>query len=288
MSAWREGWFEGAGGPRLFYRDYPGAPGATPVLCLPGLTRTARDFAPLAEKLAPRRRVICPDMRGRGRSAHDPDPKNYHPAVEAGDALALLDRLGLERAAFVGTSRGGILTMLIAAAAPQRVAAAVLNDIGPRIEAAGLRRIAEGLRAPPAPLAGWDAAAAATRAEQSAQFPRLTDAEWRAFARRLYAEGEAGPARDYDPRLFEGVAAALSEATPELWPQFEALAGRPVLAIRGARSDILSAETLAEMQARLPEMRALTLEERGHCPFLDEPEAVAAIEALLAEADRAG
>lgn len=288
MTGWRDCWYEGAGGLRLFYRDYEGEAERTPALCLPGLSRTSRDFAPLAERLAPKRRVLCPDLRGRGRSAHDPDPGNYHPAVEAADALALLDALGLTRAAFIGASRGGIVTMLVAAAAPERVAAAVLNDIGPRIDPRGLRRIARGLRHPPAQLAGWDAAVAATRAEQGAHYEGLSDAEWEAFARRLYAEGPSGPARDYDPNLFDGVAAALSEEAPELWPQFEALAGRPSLAIRGALSDILSAETLEEMQARLPDMRTLTLEKRGHVPFLDEPEAVQAIEALLEEADRAG
>lgn len=288
MSACREARFDAPGGVRLFYRDDDAAPpGRVPVVCLPGLTRTSRDFADLAEILAPERRVIRPDMRGRGRSDPAPDPKTYTPGVEAQDVAALLDALGLPRAVFIGTSRGGILTALLAAQRPELVAAAALNDIGPLVDRAGLERIAVGMKAAGAPPPGWDAAVAALRTANESRFPTLSPEQWERYARTTFAEEGGALRRDFDPRLIEGVEAALAAPAPDLWPLFEALAGRPLLALRGENSDILSPETLDEMTRRLPGLRAVTVRGRGHCPFLDEPEALEAIRALLAEADAA-
>lgn len=286
MAGPKAGEFASIDGLRLFYEDHDHAPpGRAPVICLPGLTRCHRDFRPLTAWLAQSRRVICPDMRGRGRSDHDPDWRNYNLVTETGDVLHLMDALGLTRAAFIGASRGGISTMLIAALRPGAVLAAVLSDVGPRIEKGGLLRIVASLSHAPERFESWADAAAATRAANQRQFPALSDAEWEAFARRLFAEEGGAPRRDYDGRLVMATETALEGDVPELWTQFEALRDAPTLAIRGALSDILSSETLARMAAEHPDLAAVTLPDRGHCPFLDEPEAVAAIEALLEKAD---
>ena len=288
MSAASEGGFvRTTDGLRLFYRDYRGPEeGGVPVLCLPGLTRCHRDFGPLAEILSTRRRVICPDMRGRGGSDHDPHPENYNPVAETGDILHLIDALALPPVAAIGTSRGGVQAMLTAQLRPAALAGCVLNDIGPKIETRGLLRIVANLAGAPDGFADWDAAAESLRRANAAQFPDLSDAEWRAFARRLYPEVDGRPVRGFDRKLAGATETAVADEPPTLWPQFDALAAAgPLLAIRGALSDILSADTLAEMRRRAPAMRAVTLPNRGHAPFLDEPEAVAAIEALLTEID---
>ena len=284
---WAERWVETIDGLKLFVADCDRAPpGRLPVLCLPGLTRGERDFSALAEILAPERRVLTIVMRGRGKSDHDPNPQNYNVITETGDILHALDGLGVARAVIVGTSRGGIQAMLIAQMRRSLIAGTVLNDIGPRIEKRGLLRIVAGLALSPKRFHSWDEAAEMLKRAQIAQFPRLTQTEWLAYAHRLYVDAEGAPAPDYDWRLTNTVSAAADQDPPELWTQFAQLAGSPLLAIRGACSDLLSAETLLEMQARLPEMRALTLADRGHAPFLDEPDAVAAIRALLEECDR--
>jgi pimeloyl-ACP methyl ester carboxylesterase len=283
----REGRARTADGLELYYLDYDAAPpGLTPVVCLPGLSRCHRDFGPIADILAPTRRVICPDMRGRGGSQRDEDFRNYNVLTETQDVLDLLDGLGVSRAAFIGASRGGILIMLIATTRPAMMAGAVLNDIGPVIEKAGLIRIVATLGLTPERFHSWDDAVRVVRDGNVRQFPRLTAAEWEAFARRLYADDGGRPRLDYDWRLTSATQAALEDAPPVLWAQFEKLAGIPTLAIRGENSDILSAATLAQMKARMPDLQTLTLPDRGHCPFLDEPEAVAAIGALLERADR--
>lgn len=274
-------------GLRLFYLDYDSAPpGAAPVICLPGLTRCHRDFRALAERLAPRRRVICPDMRGRGQSDHDPNWENYNIVTETGDVLRLLDSLGIGRAAFVGTSRGGIQTILIGTLRPGTVLAAALNDVGPRIEKGGLLRLVATLSMTPDRFEDWAACIRSVRNSYERQFTGLDDAEWEAFARRLFADDDGMPRRDYDWKLVRATETAVEGEVPELWPQFDALRDVPMLAIRGALSDVLSPETVARMEARHPDLAALTLPDRGHAPFLDEPEAVAAIERLLAKADR--
>lgn len=304
MSAFAEGTVHTADGLRLYFRDYDARdydarnqaagdpdgrdrapPARLPVICLPGLTRNHRDFAALAERLAVRRRVICPDMRGRGNSDRDADPANYNVLIETQDVLRLMDLLQVPRAAFIGSSRGGLSTMILPALRPGVVAAAVLNDVGPRIEKAGLSRIVATLSLSPASFADWDAAAASVRDANRAQFPRFGPADWQAFARCLMAEVDGRPVPDYDWKLIRTTQTAVSEEPPELWDQFALLADVPVLAIRGALSDILSSETLTEMQRRMPTLRTLSLPDCGHCPFLSEPAALAAIEALLDEAD---
>jgi pimeloyl-ACP methyl ester carboxylesterase len=272
-------------GLQLFVRDFTGNATRMPVICLPGLTRNHRDFAGLAAHLAPGRRVLCMDFRGRGGSDRDPDSSHYNALVEAQDVVAVLAALGVPKAAFIGTSRGGIVTMLMATLRADLIGAAVLNDIGPRLERAGLARIVAAVSAAPTSYPDWAAAAAAMQAANQSQLPGLTAADWMDFARAVLTEHEGRPVPDHDPNLLGGASLDPDRPIPEMWDQFAALDGVPLLTVRGALSDLFSAETLAEMQARIPTMQAVTVAGRGHVPFLTEPSALAAIDTLLAEAD---
>lgn len=282
----RDCWHVTGDGLKLFYRDHDGAGrGRVPVVCLPGLSRNHRDFGPLAAHLAPSRRVICPDMRGRGRSDYAPDPAHYNVGVEVGDVLHLLAALQIGRAVFVGTSRGGLQTMVIAQVRPDLMAGAVLNDIGPRIEPEGLARIVATLGGAPARFDTWQDATAAVRRANAAQFPDLTGAQWAAFARRILRDVDGTPTRDFDPALAVVSAAAFEKPLAEIWEVFAHLSPVPALVIRGALSDLLSAATVARMVAAKPDLATVTVPARGHVPFLDEPEALAAIDALLEVVD---
>lgn len=282
MNHMTERWFESADGLRLYYRDYAAqAPGQLPVLCLPGLTRNSRDFEHVALRLRRERRVLCADLRGRGKSQHDPNWQNYHPGTYLGDIARLLDHAGVERCVFFGTSLGGILSMLTAAKQPQRIAAAILNDVGPEVDPAGLARIASYVgRYPPART--WPEAVAIVRASYELALPDLTDEQWADFTRRSYSDVDGVPRLDMDPNIGEAVRAAPAAAAPDLWPVFAALAPVPTLVLRGATSDILSRATFDRMQAQKPDLVPVEVPNRGHVPLLDEPEAVTAIDAFLA------
>ena len=282
---WQTRSYASSDGLTLSYRDYAGPPGGTlaPVLCLPGLTRNARDFEALALELARSRRVLSPDLRGRGRSAYDPNAANYHPGTYLRDVLELLAVVREPRVLAIGTSLGGLLTLLLAAAKPGALAAAVLNDVGPVIDETGLARI-RGYVGKSAALASWAEAAAACRAANGSAFPGFGDGDWLAFARRCCVENADGSVRfDYDPRIAEPFAG--SGATPaasDPWLLWAPLASVPTLVIRGAHSDILGAATLGEMLRRKPDTLAVTVPNRGHAPLLDEPEALAAIREFVA------
>lgn len=279
-------WITSAEGLRLYARDYPAASVADgaglPIVCLHGLTRNSADFEDVAPWLAAMgRRVLVPDVRGRGRSDRDPDPQRYNPAVYAGDVLALLAACGVERAVFVGTSMGGLITMMVNALAPSRVAAAVLNDVGPELSLVGLTRIA-GYVGQAGPFADWEAAAAAVARSNAVAFPDHGPADWAAFARRLCRETAEGRIElDYDP----AIAAATPPPTepPDLWPLFEPLAtGRQVMVIRGALSDIFDAPIASRLAARAPQVRQAVVAGVGHAPMLTEPAARAALADFLA------
>jgi pimeloyl-ACP methyl ester carboxylesterase len=282
MTAMEERWFESADGLRLYYRDYaPAVPGRLPVLCLPGLTRNSRDFEHVARRLQAQRRVLCVDLRGRGRSQHDPRWQNYHPGTYLADIERLLAVAGVERCVYFGTSLGGILTMLTAAARPARLAAAILNDVGPEIDPAGLARIASYVgRFPQART--WDEAVALVRATYEPTLPGLSPEQWADFTRRSYRDVDGVPRLDMDPNIGEAVRAAPAAAAPDLWPVFAALRPVPTLVLRGATSDILSTATYERMQREKPDLARVEVPDRGHVPLLDEPAAVAAIEAFLA------
>jgi pimeloyl-ACP methyl ester carboxylesterase len=279
-----EYWFESADGVRLFSRVYAAAAAAAAaapvVLCLHGLMRNGRDFEELATRLATRARVIVPDVRGRGLSARDPDSNNYQLAVYLGDILTLLAGLGAARVTVIGTSMGGLLAMLLALRQPGLVGGIVLNDIGPEIDPQGLARI-RGYAGQAPPVRSWPAAVAQVRTTYGAMWPGLSEERWEKIARLSYRANARGlPEEDADPRIAEAL--RQPSAAPDLWPLWSALAQLPVLAIRGAHSDVLSAATLARMQREKPELKVLTVANRGHPPLLDEPECVTAIDQFLA------
>lgn len=274
----------------LYARDYAPLLPETglPVICLHGLTRNSRDFEVIAPRIAAcGRRVVAIDVRGRGKSANDPDPAHYVPAVYAQDVIALMDRLEIPKAVFLGTSMGGIITSVVAALAPERVAAAVLNDVGPRLEVSGLERIRSYVGRTQ-PVAGWGEAAEAIRSIAGDVYPsRIDDDEfWLIFARRTFREREDGRVEtDYDPSIALAFADPATALPPDMTPLFRALAAKPVLSIHGMLSDILTPEIVAEMRAIMPGLDTADVEAVGHAPMLDEPEAWDALLNFLAKID---
>lgn len=252
------------------------------VLCLHGLTRNGADFGALAEHLSARYRVITADQRGRGKSQWDPNPANYRPATYVNDMFQLLDRLQIARVVLIGTSMGGIVSMIMAATQPARVQAIVLNDIGPEVPNSGLRRLRDSLNAP-APIATWQDAAREAQRVNGHAFPDYGPTDWETFARRTYAEDPSGrPIRAYDPGVLNGLNKTDLSAVPaNLWSQWAQLGSIPTLAIRGELSDILSADTLTSMAAQHPRLVTVTVPGRGHAPMLDEPATVSAIDTFL-------
>lgn len=281
---WRAVRFRTADGLELFARDYgPSEASVTPVLCLAGLTRNAKDAHRLAVRLAEGRRVVAPDYRGRGLSDYAPDWSTYRVEVEMADAIALMDWLGIDQAVVIGTSRGGLIAMLMAARHRHRLAGVLLNDIGPVLEPAGLMRIASYLGRKPR-FATWRGAVAAVK-RTNPGFASLDEAEWLAFARRLFRDENGRPALDYDPNLaraFPRRGAIAAGAVAPLWELFKALDGLPATALRAEHSDLLSPATFARMAEEIAGLDAVTVKDRGHAPFLDEPESLAAVDRLLA------
>jgi pimeloyl-ACP methyl ester carboxylesterase len=255
---------------------------ALTVLCMHGLTRNAADFEFLAEHLATRYRVITADQRGRGMSAWDPDPANYHPGTYVGDMFQLLDRLAIDRLVLIGTSMGGLMAMIMGAAQPTRIRGIIVNDIGPEVPVAGLARLRRSLNDRERASTWEDAARQSQRINQIA-FPDYLAADWERFARRTYAlDAHGHPVAAFDPAILDGLNEADLTAVPaNLWSQWDRLGGIPMLAIRGALSDLISPEILGRMMARHPNLTAVTVANRGHAPMLDEPTAVSAIDAYL-------
>lgn len=252
----------------------PAAASALPVVCLPGLARTEADFEPLARYFASDlrrpRRVLALDYRGRGLSGHDPDWRNYNLGTELTDVVTVLTALDIQRAVFVGTSRGGLLTMLLAATHPAFIAGAVLNDIGPVIEPKGLMRIKGYIGKMPVPR-DFAEGAEILRGAFGVQFPALSDDDWLAWSRRSWVQAADGMVARYDTSLGN----TLNDFDPDqpiptLWEQFDALASVPVMAIRGALSDILSRQTLADMCAHNPDIEVIEIPDQGHAPLLAE------------------
>ncbi len=268
-------------GLRLHYRDYPGPQDGPPLLCLPGLTRNARDFAAFAERMSPRYRVLCPDFRGRGESANDPDPRRYVPPTYAHDTIALLDHVGVADAIFVGTSLGGIVAMLVAVLDEDRIAATILNDVGPDLSEEGLARIRAYVGTDPS-FATWAEAASAARANQRGLPADWGAGDWEALARRLCSERADGSIRfDYDRAIAVPFGDSATGGTVDMWPLFDALARKPVLAVRGEHSELFTAEALERLGARSETVSTVTVKGVGHPPELTEPDAMAAIDAFL-------
>ncbi|MEM8787800.1 MAG: alpha/beta hydrolase [Pseudomonadota bacterium] len=262
--------------------DYEDSGAGRPLLCLPGLTRNARDFDDLRAVLPAGWRMIVLTARGRGASDWAADPAQYAVPIEAHDAVELLDHLGLQRATMVGTSRGGILAMFIAATARDRLNGVLLNDVGPELAATGLDRISDYLGRRPAGQT-YDEVAQALKLTMGAEFPDVTEARWRVLAERWFVEDDQGVGLRYDPRLADAVKLSTEAGPPpDMWPLFVAFGDMPVAVLRGENSDLLTAESVARMAERHPGLIARTVPDRGHVPFLDEPESLAALEALLA------
>lgn len=288
MVEWSDGYWVSSDGLRLHYRDYAGDAGRPPIVCIPGLTRNARDFESVAARLAGDWRLICVDLRGRGESAHAKDSMTYVPKTYVLDMEALVAELQLERFVLFGTSLGGLITMLMAANGAERIAGALLNDIGPAMETRGLEHIRSYVgRSQNWPT--WLHAARFLAEAQGDRYPGWALDQWLVYAKRLCRLNSSGRiVFDYDMRIAEPFKLPSGEAGFDLWPAFRALAGIPSLVVRGEISDLLSAETVAKMQAEVSSLESVTVPNVGHAPTLDEPEAVAAIDALLKRVDDGG
>ncbi len=281
MAAWRDGYWWSNDGLRLHYRDYPGSADKPAIICIPGLTRNARDFEGVAGRLAGSWRVICVDLRGRGESAYAKDPMSYVPLTYLQDMEALIRELALERFVLFGTSLGGLITMLLATSEGPRIAGALINDIGPEIDERGLERI-RGYVGRSQSWPTWMHAARHFAESQKLVYPTWTLDQWLVFAKRLCRLGSGGRIGfDYDMRIADPFKIPGGATGFDLWRAFGALQGIPLLIVRGELSDLLSAATVEQMSIAVPELEAATISGVGHAPTLDEPDAILAIVRLF-------
>jgi pimeloyl-ACP methyl ester carboxylesterase len=287
---WRDEFVTAQDGLRLHARDYgPRTSERLAVVCLPGLTRNARDFHELAVRLStdPRRprRVLAIDSRGRGGSDYDRNWEHYSLPMETADVLDVVAAAGIEDACFVGTSRGGLITMLLTAVRPTVLSAAILNDIGPVVDGRGLLRIKNVLSSTRAPGTWADAVDALRRAYQP-MFPALEAADWENYARKTYTDLNGRPTRDYDPKILKGLESIdINQPLATMWPQFDGFAGVPLMVIHGENSDILSPKTVALMRERRPDLETIEVEGAGHAPLLIEPVVLKRISDFVAAAE---
>lgn len=278
---WSDRFWTSVDGLKLHYRDYDGPLERPPILCLPGLTRNAADFEPVAERFAGEWRVLSVDFRGRGGSQHDSSSANYRPSVYVADLLKLLDQLGIADAVFIGTSLGGLVTMAMAASDGERIAGALLNDIGPEIDPRGLDRIATYVGKP---ITFETFAAAVDRvSERNADiYPDFSRAQWERFVRRIMrGDDTSGWQFDYDMKIAETFTSPADSSQFDGWHYFQALAGRPVTILRGELSDLLSVEIADRMCGEIADCELVTIPRVGHTPTFEEPESIAAVERLL-------
>ncbi len=285
LPGWTDRFFWTGDNVRLHYRDYPGADDRPALLCVPGLTRNARDFDAFAARFAPRHRVLTASLRGRGESGYARDPLTYVPLTYLQDLSLLLDDAGVSRVVLVGTSLGGLIGMLLGATREARLAGLVLNDVGPEMEAAGLDRVRNQLGRG-GNWASWLIAAREVARRQAEIYPGWSLEQWLTHTKHLCRISREGRiVWDYDPEIAapfqlpnnSGNAGAL-----DLWLALEGMGSLPLLSIRGDRSDILSADGQAMMARRLPGLRTAVVANVGHAPTLEEPESIAALEGFLA------
>ena len=280
--------FRARDGLKLFARHHVAPSSAhRPVVCLPGLTRNHRDFQDIANSLsAPgpdARNVYCLDYRGRGNSEWDGDWKNYAVPIEMMDVMDFMISQELHDVAILGTSRGGLITMLLAAAQPTLIGAVILNDIGPVIEVDGLSRIATYVGRIPLPRT-WEEATQLVASANKSQFPDVTPEAWGELTRQWFNEKDSRPEHGYDPEL-KNALSVLDGPVPELWPQFEALTRVPALVLRGEYSDILSDATVEEMKRRHPNLKSHLVAREGHAPLLKDTPTISVIAKFLADAE---
>ena len=293
-----EHYFQSEDGLQLYYREY-GA-GEQTVICLPGLTRNSRDFHDMALHLAPHYRVICPDLRGRGQSARDPKWKNYNVGVYTQDVKRLMAEAQIAQAIFLGTSLGGLVSMILAYQSPEKLRAVILNDLGPEVDPVGRKRILASAGKQNGEVKSWPEAMEQCKEKYGVAFPEMSAGFWENFARKSYREGANGvPQLDIDPKIGDAIRFTTKAAKVlgflkklnllrevkgvpiDPWDAFRAIS-MPCLVLRGATSDILSEEIIDRMQAVKPDLQRATIPERGHAPVLDEPASLTAIDAFLA------
>ncbi len=285
MADFAAGYYRSRDGLKLYCRQYAGDTRRVPVLCLPGLTRNCMDFARLAAHIIPRRSVITPDVRGRGRSQYDPNWLNYHPLTYVDDVWSVLQQLCVPRVIVIGTSLGGLMAMLMAMMRPPVVAAVVLNDVGPELSPSGAQRIYSYVGRLPS-VSNWEQAMAQMQAIFSVALPDLSLQQWRKFTEASFLVDECGvPRLASDPKIGELLRVVSPSLLPGMWVAFAALRSIPTLALRGALSDLLSSKIFAHMQREHPQMLAVTVPNRGHAPILDEPESLTAIDRFLDDID---
>jgi len=269
--------FKTRDGLKLYFRSY--GEGDQVVLCLHGLTRNSRDFHELALELSARDRVICPDMRGRGQSDRDPQWDRYHAWTYVDDMWQLMDHLGIERMAIIGTSMGGLMGMIMAAQLPERIVACVINDIGPEISPEGLQRVVPTIGAA-TPVGSWQEAIDHVREAYEIALPDLPTSFWKSYARHSYREIESG---EIVPAMDPNVGRAIREIDSlkqDPWQVYRSVQA-PCLLLHGELSDILSPEIIEKMRAAKPALEVVTIPNRGHAPLLNEPESLEAILAFL-------
>lgn len=281
MAAFEDRYFNSPDGVRLHYRDYAGPADQPPILCLPGLTRNSRDFEPVFDRFAGEWRIIALDFRGRGLSDPDPQPERYMPRTYVADVLKLLDQLGIADAVFFGTSLGGLVTMLLGASDEERIAGALINDIGPEVDQRGIDRIRTYVGRDRR-WNDWDSAAAAFAEAQADVFPHWRQENWQRFTRRVCREEGSEIILDYDMAIAQPFADANESSQPNLWPLLDGLKGKPVTILRGELTDLFAGDVAERMVRELGALAELvTVPGVGHAPVLEEPESVAAMERLL-------
>jgi pimeloyl-ACP methyl ester carboxylesterase len=278
---YQECFAETADGLRLYYRDYSHASARIPVLCLPGLTRNSRDFEALAGRISENRRVISPDLRGRGKSQYDPDWSNYHPGKYAADLWTLLDTLQLEEVIVVGTSLGGWLAMLLNHQRPGRVAGAVMNDIGPEADPTGIARVVA-MAGRLDTVTSLEEAIEQAKSVYSIAYPDWNEEQWRVYTEATYRVIDDGRFDlNFDRNIGHAAREGVSGLDVDPWAMFDDLAGVPTLLIHGVLSDILTEPIIDRMRQRKPDLQVVSVRDRGHAPLLDEQEAVDAITTFL-------
>ena len=280
-AAYTDSYFINDDGLKQHYRDYNTVSAEAPViLCMPGLSRNAKDIGFIANHLADRCRLICVEQRGRGLSDWDPRPERYAPITYVADMFALLKHLELHEVIAIGTSLGGILTIMMNAAKPGMIKGAIINDIGPEIDPKGIERITSyiGKGTPPKT---WDDAVKAVKFANRGVYPDFTEEDWHMLTRFTYEDKEGMPVSQYDPAIRQNFETNNDQSAPDLWPLFDATKSIPLVILRGELSDILSAETLSRMEREHPDLEAVTVKGLGHVPLMREPESQAAIDRLI-------
>ncbi len=283
MMSFAEKYYQSQDGLNLYYREYGSEGDACPLLCLSGLTRNSADFHNFAERYSKNRKVYALDYRGRGKSDRDTDYKNYNPQVYLGDIHGFLTTLGIERALFVGTSLGGLMTMVMAGFAKNFVAGAILNDVGPEVDKSGGARIL-GYVGKDVRYASLEEAAKKQKEQYVGAYPDLSDEDWLGQANTTFTYDEAAKnyCLNYDLNLSKALADQLNSDEPvDLWPFFKALGDIPTLAIRGALSDVLSDTVFMRMKSENPNMETVVLKNRGHVPLLNEPELLPVLDKFI-------